>query len=179
MNVLAVLPLLTEILTGKFNFSTAYKIGKDGIYRGRIYFIADGICTRWPLFVKQIHHPANNEEDSYGKTKESIRKDIERYFGVLQAVFVILKVENKLWKEEEVVCISEVCVVLHNILIRYISKGMVEGEPGVHLLTELYEDDDSNEGNRRKFWAMNRLEIMMALPRSASCGNMCSTIELF
>lgn len=48
----------------------------------------------------------------------------------------------------EIVRISGVCVVLHNMIIWYISEGLVEDYPYVYFLTELYEGDDSNDGQQ-------------------------------
>lgn len=48
--------------------------------------------------------------------------------------------------KEKIVRISDVCVILQNIHIRYILEGLMKGEPDVDFLTEVDEDHDSNEG---------------------------------
>lgn len=37
------------------------------------------------------------------------------------------------------------------MITRYIAVGLVEGEPDVDLLTEVYEEDDSNDGGKKTY----------------------------
>ena len=55
---------------------------------------------------------------SYSFNQESIRKDIERLFGILQSRFEILRRENRRWELHETIRISNCCVILHNIMVR-------------------------------------------------------------
>jgi len=48
------------------------------------YYFADGIYPLWLTFVKTIHAQQRNKRKHFAKTQESVRKDVERVFGVLQ-----------------------------------------------------------------------------------------------
>ncbi len=48
------------------------------------YLLADGIYSKWTIFVQIIHDPQGEKRQYYAKMKETARKDVERCFGVLQ-----------------------------------------------------------------------------------------------
>lgn len=60
------------------------------------------------------------------KRQEAVRKDIERFFGCLQGRFKIMRYERHEWSDEELILISQVCGILHNM----ISKMNRDGELG-------------------------------------------------
>ncbi|KAK9280258.1 hypothetical protein L1049_013946 [Liquidambar formosana] len=47
------------------------------------YYLADGIYLPWSTFVKTILHPQYNKHKNFATAQESIKKDVERAFGVL------------------------------------------------------------------------------------------------
>ena len=55
------------------------------------YYLADSIYPYWPTFVKTIPSPQWNKRKVFATAQESIRKDVERAFGVLQARFAIVR----------------------------------------------------------------------------------------
>ena len=55
------------------------------------YYLADGIYPNWSTFVKTIPCPQGLKRKHYAAAQESIRKDVERAFGVLQARFAIVR----------------------------------------------------------------------------------------
>jgi len=86
--VLEYFSLFTELTGGRappVNYSIN---GNDYIMR---YYLADGIYHSWSTFVKIIHAPQGNKKKHFAKTQESVQKDVERAFGVLQARFVIVR----------------------------------------------------------------------------------------
>ena len=60
-----------------------YKIG---------YYLLDGIYPKWATFVKTIPLPQGQKKKLFAERQESVRKDVERAFGVLQARFAIVVV---------------------------------------------------------------------------------------
>lgn len=68
------------------------------------------------MFAKPIQLPRNDAEGLYTTEQEAIRKDFECCFCVLQARFDILRHENKRWDVDEIVRISEACVIVHKML---------------------------------------------------------------
>ena len=91
-------PLFQSILNGQYSIELprAYCVTPDSPVRSLAYFLADGIYPRWPIFLVPIHQGRTQPEKDYSKRQEGRRKDIERAFGVLQARFRILRVENHL-----------------------------------------------------------------------------------
>lgn len=91
--MLAMSSLFRDILTGvyKCRLTTPYETYIGGTVRYIPYLLADGIYPNWPIFVKPLHHPGNYDEAYFTKRQEDVRKDIERFFGVLQARFCVLR----------------------------------------------------------------------------------------
>ncbi|XP_042003865.1 uncharacterized protein LOC121752842 [Salvia splendens] len=57
----------------------------NGNQHNMSYYLADGICPRWPVFVKTIKCPIDPKKIYFAQRQEAARKDVERAFGVLQA----------------------------------------------------------------------------------------------
>lgn len=115
-------PLVQYIFSGKFIFKMkdGYYINDSGTTSKILYLLGDLIYPYWVIFAKPIHHP-ENDEARYTVRKDSILKDIERFFGILQSRSEIIRRENRRWQKEEVITISDVCVIIHNILISLVS----------------------------------------------------------
>lgn len=144
-------PLFSDIRTGKFKLQMGgdYRVRRGGMTRSQMYFLVDGIYYPWPMFAKPIHHPTSHAESRYTKKQEGRRKDIERCFGVLQSRFHILRRESNRWDRDEVVRVSEACVIIHNILICMCKRGAFDdevgaGEDAVSIIAELYEEEAEN-----------------------------------
>ena len=92
-----------------------YQIANEDFTRP--YFFADGIYPRWPVLMTAPQAPSTPAEKKFTRKQESVRKDIERAFGVLKARFRILK--NGFWYQEKWKCVAltRVCFVLHNMII--------------------------------------------------------------
>ena len=67
-----------------------YKIG---------YYLSDGIYPKWATFVKTIPLPQGQKKKLFAERQESVRKDVERAFGVLQARFAIVRGPARLLKK--------------------------------------------------------------------------------
>jgi len=111
-------PLFVDIMTGarRMTPSDAYKV--NGVSRNWVpYMLRDVIYPSWPIIVWRISAPVNDRELSLASQKESVRKDIERFFGVLQGKFKILRHEMFEWSEGNLIFISQVSVILHNMIV--------------------------------------------------------------
>ena len=75
------------------------------------YYLADGIYPNWSTFVKTIPCPQGLKRKHYAATQESIRKDVERVFGVLQARFAIVRGPARFWDEETLAYIMKACII--------------------------------------------------------------------
>lgn len=107
------------------------------------------IYPDWPIFAKLISNPLLSYAKAYKKAPEGTRKDIDRCFGVLQSRFEIIRRENRRWEKEEVLIVSEVCVILHNLHMKMGEKGAFnEDGEGSDILMELQEEVNEKIGQR-------------------------------
>lgn len=86
-----------------------YKIG---------YFLSDEIYLKWATFIKTIPLPQVAKQKLFTKRQESVRKDVERAFGVLQTRFAIACGRAHLMNEKEIGVIMRTCVILHNMIVK-------------------------------------------------------------
>lgn len=144
INVLTRSRLLKDIMSGRFQMrlDTAFKIIPGGQERRLLYFLVDSIYPDWPIFSKPIKDSDDPRERRFSRMQESARKDIERFFGVLQSRFEILRREFRKWEIDDIISIAEACVILHNLIVRMQMNGDFRDESqGGDLITEIYNND--------------------------------------
>ncbi|XP_072150827.1 uncharacterized protein [Setaria viridis] len=88
INVLHRSPLFAKLADGQAP-KVGYSINGHDYTMG--YYLADGIYPSWATFVKTIPEPQGNKRKYFAIAQESVRKDVERAFGVLQARFAIVR----------------------------------------------------------------------------------------
>ena len=114
INVLNRSPLFIDVLKGiapRVHFTVNGKQYDTG------YYLADRIYPEWAVFVKTIPGPQTQKDKLYAKEQESVRKDVECAFGVLQSRFNIVQRPARLWKRDDGVNIMQACVILHNMIV--------------------------------------------------------------
>jgi hypothetical protein len=99
------------------------------------YYLADGIYPNWSAFVKSIKAPANEKDQNFTVAQESLRKDVERAFGVLQARFAIVRGPARFWDVATLRNIMKACIIMHNMII--------EDERDAGRLEPPYEKSDA------------------------------------
>jgi hypothetical protein len=114
INVLQRSPLLRQIYNGTF---PQVEFEVNGKTYSCPYWLADGIYPQMSIFMTGFAIPSNPIDKNFTHWQESIRKDIERAFGVLQARWGILTKPGRVWKREFLDNILECCVVLHNMIV--------------------------------------------------------------
>ena len=145
-------PLFIEIFSGKRRMELPEGFQINGIVRRwLLYMLADGIYPPWCIFAKPNNAPINEKETVYTKSQESVRKDIERFFGVLQGRFRILRHELHEWSDELIILISKVCVILHNMIVDMWRQGELRTEMGengeiVDVVGEFVDDITGAKG---------------------------------
>lgn len=58
-------------------------------------------------------------ERDYGERCESVRKDVERVFGILKQRFRVLRVPNMLQSDAKLSLVFKCCCILHNMLLTH------------------------------------------------------------
>lgn len=107
-------------------FSTNYLKGMafdfphmvNGEAKRGAYFLADGIYPSHSYFVKTYTDPLTAQEKHFTKRQESVRKDVERAFGILQARFKLVVNAATKHKLKYLISSWRACVILHNMIIR-------------------------------------------------------------
>ena len=148
-------PLFNDILTGRrrMNLPEGYVI--NNIRRSwLLYMLGDGIYPPWSIIVLPIRAPTNERQGCMTLRQEGRRKDVERFFGCLQGRFKILKQERHEWSDSAIILTSEVCVILHNQIVRMSRdeelglEGIdsLSGEASSHLVDEFFESNIAAAG---------------------------------
>lgn len=138
-------PLFMDILSGRRTMllPNGYTLG--GVTRHwLLYLLGDSAYPRWAIFYRLTAAPLTEKETYPGQKQVTVRKDVKRLFGCLQGRFHILRRKRKEWKDETIVLIADVCVILHNMIVRMWQSGKLEEEAGdsggAHLVEEFCMD---------------------------------------
>ncbi|XP_076910633.1 uncharacterized protein LOC143568343 [Bidens hawaiensis] len=113
INVLERSFIFTELAQGRAP-PVNYTVNGNDYTMG--YYVADGIYPKWQTFVKTIPAPRGNKHKHFAKAQESVRKDVERAFGVLQQR-AIIRGPSRMFKVSVLTNIMKACVILHNMII--------------------------------------------------------------
>ena len=81
------------------------------------YFLFDDIYPKWATFVKTTPLSQGPKTRLFDERQESVRKDVERAFWVLQARFAIICGPARNMDKAELGMIMKACVILHNMLV--------------------------------------------------------------
>ncbi|XP_024008877.1 putative nuclease HARBI1 [Eutrema salsugineum] len=126
INVLDRSPVFDDILHGR---APKVRYSVNGHQYKLPYYLTDGIYPKWTTFIQSIRLPQEPKHRMFAKMQESVRKDVERAFGVLQARFAIIKNPALMWDKEKIGKIMRAAVILHNMI--------VEDERGSYSLCDI------------------------------------------
>ena len=118
------------------------------------YMVGDGICRLWAIIVFHISAPTNIRQGYMTRGQKGRRKDVERIFGFLQDWFKSKRKERYEWSDTAIILTSEVCVVLHNLIVkmsldeelRLESIDSLSGEASSHFVDEFFESNIAAAG---------------------------------
>jgi Plant transposon protein len=82
------------------------------------YLLVDGIYPRYRTFISTENQSGSQKEKSLYGAQETRRKDTERHFGVLQAIWEFLKTPCGLYIQEYIGYCVNACILQHNMIIR-------------------------------------------------------------
>jgi Plant transposon protein len=89
-NIWDVSPLLQALLTDDWSRDCDFDFELDGKVFSKTWILADGAYPPIARFVKTLGFPIGNLAKMFSQWQESVRKDVERAFGVLTRKFQIL-----------------------------------------------------------------------------------------
>ncbi|KAG1450177.1 hypothetical protein G6F56_008422 [Rhizopus delemar] len=82
------------------------------------YCLTDGIYPTFATFVKCFNDPKTAKEKLFSEAQESVRKDVERAFVVLQSRFAIVAGPARMWNQKSLHDIMTTCFILHNMIVK-------------------------------------------------------------
>ena len=94
-----------------------YKVNVNRREYNLAYYLTDGIYPKWKTFIQSIRLPQGRKSSLFASYQETVRKDVERAFGVLQARFHIIKNPTLIWDKEKIWNIMRTCIILHNMIV--------------------------------------------------------------
>lgn len=153
--ILTFSPLVTGILTSTFNMnlSMQFHLLLGVTSRQLRYFLASSIYPTGPIFVLPIHDAPTEGQRWFSTAQEGTRKYIERFFGVMQARFRILRRESELWSGANLVCVTEVSVIIHSLLVRMSQSGAFDEEVmderhQVNLVKQFLDEEEAHRAEQ-------------------------------
>ncbi|CAH9068919.1 unnamed protein product [Cuscuta epithymum] len=114
VNVLDRSPLFDDIVN---DVAPACEFIVNGHQYNMGYYLSDGIYPQYATLVQTISQPCSMKEKLFAKRQESVRKDVERAFGVLQSRWRIVKGPARMWSATDLGKIMKTCIILHNMII--------------------------------------------------------------
>ncbi|XP_021754943.1 uncharacterized protein LOC110720250 [Chenopodium quinoa] len=115
INVLQRSPVFDDILNGR---APQFQFTVNGNTYNQGYYLTDEIYPKWETFIDAITTPQTPKQRLFTTKQESIGKDVERAFGVLQARFAIIRRPALAWSVEMLWKIIMACIIMHNMIVK-------------------------------------------------------------
>uniref|UniRef100_A0A0D3BGR1 DDE Tnp4 domain-containing protein n=1 Tax=Brassica oleracea var. oleracea TaxID=109376 RepID=A0A0D3BGR1_BRAOL len=123
INVLDRSPVFDDIIKGLAPQITFFVNGRE--YH-LAYYLTDGIYPKLATFIQSILIPQGPKAILFAQQKETVRKDVERAFGVLQPRFAIVKNPTRFCDKAKIGKIMRACIILHNMKVEDEQNGYTQ-----------------------------------------------------
>ena len=155
--ILDLSPFLRALVDGSFvkkeeaSGAVPFKIGDEEF--NLLYVLVDGIYPQLSRFVQGMSNPVYRDEKKFTAWQESVRKDIERAFGVLQGKFQYMARPADERDLGTIAMRVASCLILHNMCV---SDRVMDGEvyarykPSVTVEQDDSYDVPEDRGKRQK-----------------------------
>lgn len=100
------------------------------------YYLADGIYPEWHILAKTITEQTNHKQRLYAARQESVRKYVERAFGVLHSRWTNFQCPSLLCYKDEISEVLKACIILHNMVVEHRLDSYTAHMSGEELLGE-------------------------------------------
>lgn len=102
----------------------------------------------------------NLNERGFIYNREAARRNVERLLKVMKGQFQICQMEIRSWELEDVVMISNTCVILQTLIVFMQKNGYFCDEAdGMNLITEFLESDEQRRIETVIEYDDNRIRI--------------------
>ncbi|XP_024004241.1 uncharacterized protein LOC112081640 [Eutrema salsugineum] len=149
LNVLERSPVFDDIINGQAPQVTFSVNGRE--YH-MAYYLTDGIYPNWATFIQSIKIPQDQKAKLFATNQESVRKDVERAFGVLQARFAIIKNPALCWDKAKIGKIMRACIILHNMIVEDERDGFT-----LRNVSEFQQGDENGNAQVDQDYSTNML----------------------
>ena len=92
--------------------------------------LSHGSLEQWRILVEPTKYPVNKQDNLFSKWLESVRKDVECFFGRIKGRFRILKLPLYFRHKTDIDNVWFTCCILHNLLHEF--DGLENLEADVH-----------------------------------------------
>ena len=141
---------------------TVYKIDGIEIELSGAYILCDNGYHKWAVLMEPSKNSSTQEEYQWSEMVESLRKDIECFFGILKQIFAVLKYGCRLHNLEEVDNVFLACCAMYN------EKFIISGRDKPWETT-IISDHDTADLNVEEAAVFRRtMQIQDSLRRVAS-----------
>ncbi|XP_057538098.1 uncharacterized protein LOC130815626 [Amaranthus tricolor] len=87
--------IILEAVALGISSEVTYNVNRDTF--NDVYYLTDGIYPKWKVFIPTILLPLNQKDALLTRCQESVRTDVERACGILQARFTIIQRSSLVW----------------------------------------------------------------------------------
>jgi len=116
INVIHQSPLYLDVTSGQWPpRNKSYTI--NGRTRTLPYYLVDGIYPRFAFLISPHPKPSTEEQTTFDRLQEAIRKDVERLFGVFMKCFHISSYPGRYRSVSQLVTTYKAICILHNMCV--------------------------------------------------------------
>ena len=160
--------LFDKLRTGQLHpEKTYYLYGSDGtaIQCKGLYAIVDGGYHEWRVLQCPLRVAAGDDAIAWKERLESVRKAVERTFGILKKRFRILRNSFVCQKPEQISSTFRACCALHNIILRHDERDTLG-----HDDQEWWRHGSAHMNTRLDVWRDRGTHVVRG-PRNVSAAN--------
>jgi hypothetical protein len=85
----------------------------------RVWVLCDTGYHKWRQTICGFKRTSEPKQRAFAERCEAVRKDVERVFGIIKKIHIIVDSPVLLRDVHDVERVFKMCVVLHNMLLRY------------------------------------------------------------
>jgi len=116
INVMQQSPLYLDVTGGRWPpRGTPFTI--NGRTRTLPYYLVDGIYPRYAFLMSPHPKPSTEEQTTFNRLQEAIRKDVERLFGYLMKRFHVALHPGRYHSVSQLVTLYKAVCILHNMCV--------------------------------------------------------------
>ena len=154
---LAVEKVRTDPLFTDYQYEVRSSSGERSMMKGA-YLIVDGGYLRWKCLQCGLRTSSNDDYIDWRRRIESVRKDIECYFGRLKQRFKILRIPNLMKTKKIIDDMMFTIVAIQNMLLDYSTTAQLHTSWTVQLDWQKVDMNDHN-GNASLSELLDKLAV--------------------